>query len=177
MIELFASPWGPVLIFFLRIVDVSFATLRIATIVRGPRWMAPVLGFLEILVWIFAAGAAIQNLSSPFHVIGYAGGFAAGTAVGMWAERRLAIGWGVVRAITRAPDDGLAGTLREAGFAVTEQEARGKSGPVGMLHVVARRRLVPTVLQIIQELDPDCFVTVQTDATVRGGFYASGRRF
>jgi uncharacterized protein YebE (UPF0316 family) len=177
MIELFAGPWGPLLIFIFRIVDVSLSTLRITTIVRGPRWMAPILGFVEILVWIFAAGAAIQNLSSWMHAVAYAGGFAAGTVVGMWAERRMAHGWGVVRAISRSSERLLATALREAGFAVTEQEARGKSGPVDMLYIVVRRRMVPSALQIIQEFDPDCFVTVQTDVAVRGGFYASGRRF
>jgi len=167
MIELLSGPWGPLVIFLLRIVDVSMATVRVTMIVRGPRWGAPLIGFFEILVWILAVGAAIQNLSSPLHVIAYAGGYAGGTAVGMWVESRLAFGWGVVRTFTRGEEGRLASALRAEGYAVTEQAGMGKSGPVAVLYAVVRRRMIPHVLDIISRIDPSAFVTVQADATVR----------
>jgi uncharacterized protein YebE (UPF0316 family) len=176
MVELLASPWGPLLIFLLRIVDVSMATVRVTSIVRGPRWLAPVIGFFEILIWVVAVGAAIQNLGSWLHVVGYAGGYATGTAVGMWVESRLALGWGVVRTISRGPAGRLAAALRDAGFGVTEQAGHGKSGPVDVLYAVVRRRQIPKVLDIIDEVEPESFVTVQADATVRRGLYAAGKR-
>lgn len=175
MTDAFAGAWGPLLIFTLRIFDVSLATMRVVTIVRGPRWLAPVLSFFESTLWIVAVAAAIQNLTSPLHVIGYAGGYSAGTAVGMWVEGRLAFGWGVVRTFSRG-GDGLARALRAEGFTVTEQEGMGRSGPVTVLYTVVRRRLVPNVLHIVGESDPDAFVTVQTDAAVRRGFVGSPRR-
>jgi uncharacterized protein YebE (UPF0316 family) len=90
--QLFGGPWGPLVIFLLRIVDVSLATVRMLLSVRGQKLLVPLIGFFEVLIWLFAAGNAIRHLSSPYHVIGYAGGFAAGTAVGLWVEEKLAFG-------------------------------------------------------------------------------------
>lgn len=115
MVELLAGPWGPLLIFLIRIVDVSLSTFRMLLVVRGSRVVAPLIGFFDILLWLLAAGAAIRNLSSPAHVLGYAAGFAAGTAVGMWLEGKLALGICTVRAISREPQRALATELRERG--------------------------------------------------------------
>lgn len=177
MIDLLAGPWGPLLIFALRIVDVTMATIRVLTVVRGGRTLAAFISFFEILVWVVAAGAVIQNLSSPLHAIGYAGGFAAGTAVGMWLESKLAIGVCSVRAFSRDPQHQIVEELRQHGYGVTEQEGRGQSGPVAILHAVVRRRDIRDVTRIIERHDPDAFVTIQNDAVVhRGWLYGTKRR-
>ena len=98
---LFAGPWGPLLIFVLRIGDVSLATIRTLLSMRNARIAVPLIGFVEVLIWIFAVGNAIKNLHSGWHLLGYAGGFATGTLVGMWVEEKLAIGLAVVRVISR----------------------------------------------------------------------------
>ena len=41
----FASPWGALLIFCLRIVDVSCDTMRVIFAIRGKRGIAAMLGF------------------------------------------------------------------------------------------------------------------------------------
>ena len=94
--ELFALPVGALLIFLLRIVDVSMATVRLIFAVRGRRGLAAVIGFFEILVWIFAVGQALQHLDSVLHLLGYAAGFATGSYVGVWLEGRLALGLSVL---------------------------------------------------------------------------------
>ena len=68
---LFASPWGALLIFCLRIVDVSCDTMRVLFTVRGKRAIAGLLGFFQALIWIFAVGSAIKFLDSWLHVLGY----------------------------------------------------------------------------------------------------------
>jgi uncharacterized protein YebE (UPF0316 family) len=88
MAELFAGVWGPVIIFGLRIVDVSLATVRMLLTMRDIRGLVPLIGFVEVTVWVVAVGTAIQNLHSVWHVLGYSGGFAAGTSVGLPPERR-----------------------------------------------------------------------------------------
>ncbi len=176
MIDLLAGPWGPAIIFCLRVVDVSMATVRVIMLVRGPRVLAPIIGFFEVLIWIVAVGSAIRNLTSPLHVLGYAGGYATGTAVGMWVEGKLALGWGVVRVFARGSEDRIAGTLRDRGFAVTEMRGRGRSGEVGVLYAVMRRREIPHVLAAIETEDPSSFVTVQSDAVVQGGWHSTQRR-
>ena len=86
MEALLTGTLGPLIIFFMRIGDVSLATVRMILIMRNARVWAPLIGFFEVLIWLTAAGVAIQHLDSPWHVLGYAGGFAAGNLVGLWME-------------------------------------------------------------------------------------------
>src|SRR5512135_3083150 len=96
---LFASPWGALLIFCLRIVDVSCDTMRVIFAIRGKRLVAASLGFVQALVWIFAVANAVKHLNSPLHVLGYAGGFATGTFVGISLEQALAFGVATIRVV------------------------------------------------------------------------------
>ncbi len=52
-----------IFVFFARILDVSLGTLRILLIARGYKYIAPALGFAEILVWLTAISQVLQNLS------------------------------------------------------------------------------------------------------------------
>ena len=170
MVELLSGPWGPLLIFVLRVIDVTLMTVRILIVVRGSRFAAPIISFFEVLVWVLAAGAVIRNLTSPLHAVSYAAGFAAGTAVGMWIENRLALGICSVRAFSRNSQRQLANVLRDHGYGVTEQRGRGRQGIVAILHAVVRRRDVGDVITLIEQHDPDAFVSVQNDAVVRRGW-------
>lgn len=176
MVELLSGPWGPVLIFLLRLVDVSLATLRIMLVVRGGRLLAPLIGFVEILIWVVAVAAVVRNLGSPWHVVGYAAGFAAGTAVGMWIEGKLALGFSTVQVISRRPEPELADELRALGFGATEVIGEGREGPVGIVYSVVRRRHIPDVIRTVEARDPDAFVTVQGDTLPRRGWLYGLRR-
>lgn len=175
MIELLAGPTGPLLIFLLRVIDVSMGTMRFLLLTRGQRLPASLLGFVEILIWITAAGAAIRNLTSPLHVIGYAGGFGAGTYLGMWLEERLALGTITVQAFCGNEGSTVADSLRAKGLGVTEVEGEGLKGPVGIVSTTVGRQLIPGVLQTIEREDPDAFITLY-DARVRRGWIPPARR-
>ena len=58
MDTLFALPYGPLVIFLIRIVDVSLGTIRMITTVRGQRLLSAGLGFVEVLLWVVAVGYA-----------------------------------------------------------------------------------------------------------------------
>ncbi|MBI2112485.1 hypothetical protein HYT52_03045 [Candidatus Woesearchaeota archaeon] len=79
----------PVLIFFARIADVSIGTVRVIFIAKGFKYLAPVLGFFEVLIWLTAIQQVFNNLTNAFTYIGYAAGFATGTYVGIILEEKL----------------------------------------------------------------------------------------
>lgn len=171
MVEsLFAGPWGPLLIFALRICDVSLALLRTLLAVRNVKIAVPIIGFVEVLIWIFAVGAAIENLNSPLHLLGYAGGFAMGNVVGMWIEGKLAFGLAIVRVISRHGGVEVAEALREQGFGVTELSGHGRDGGVEILDTVVKRRRIPEVLKTIDLWDPGAFVMVEEPRLIRHGW-------
>ena len=82
----------PLLIFCLRICDMTLDTLRIIFMTRGLKRLAPIIGFFEILIWIFAITRIMQHLNSWVCYVAYAGGFATGNYVGMLVDEKLAIG-------------------------------------------------------------------------------------
>ena len=173
---LFAGAWGPLLIFVLRIFDVSLSTLRILLSMRNQRVLVPIIGFFEVLIWIFAVGSAIRNLESMWHVLGYAGGFATGNIVGLWIEGKLAIGLATLRVISRAGGVEMAEALRERGYGVTEFFGQGREGRVEIVYTAVARREIPRVLDEVARWDPDAFVTVEEPREVRRGWMHSTPR-
>jgi uncharacterized protein YebE (UPF0316 family) len=176
MEALLTSFWGPLLIFFMRVVDVSLATVRMLLIMRNARIWAPIIGFFEVLIWLVAAGTAIQHLDSLWHVLGYAGGFAAGNFVGLLLEERLAFGFAAVQVFTRSHGPELAESLRTFGHGVTQLTGMGREGPVDLVLSVVKRRDLPAVNALVQDLVPDSFVSVEAPTTIHRGWLFPKRR-
>ena len=169
----FASPLGALLIFCLRIVDVSCDTMRVLFAIRGRRGIAAALGFFQALIWIFAVGTAIKYLDSWIHVLGYAGGYAAGTYVGITIERAVAYGLAAVRIVSAHGGVEIAEALRERGYGVTEYSGYGREGRVEIVNSVVHRSHMDEVTGIIESFDPEAFVTVHEPRILRGGSFAT----
>lgn len=171
--QLFASPWGALLIFVLRIVDVFCDTMRVLFAIRGKRGIAGALGFVQALIWIFAVGNAVRHLDSVWHILGYAAGYATGTMVGITIERAVAYGLAVVRIISRSEGASIAAALRERGYGVTALSGSGREGTVEILDSVIHRSHVDEVLRIVDRLDSQAFVTAEDPRILRGGSLAT----
>jgi uncharacterized protein YebE (UPF0316 family) len=169
---LFASPWGALLIFLLRIIDVSCDTMRVIFAIRGKRAIAAALGFVQALVWIFAVANAVKHLNSVLHVLGYAGGYAMGTYIGVSLERAIAYGVATVRIVTKRAGLGIAAALREQGYGVTESHGVGRDGAVDVLNSVVQRRHLDDVLAVVPAMDDEAFVTVDEPRVLLGGSIA-----
>lgn len=149
-----------VAVFCARVVDVSLGTLRVILVFRAYRAAAALIGFVEVLLWILAAGAVLRDLSAWYVAVAYAAGFATGNYVGIWLESKLALGMELVRAVSKSPDVALATRLREEGFSVTELDGQDDHGtPVEVLLVVEERRRLPRLLRAIEAADPDAIYT------------------
>jgi uncharacterized protein YebE (UPF0316 family) len=176
MEALLMSSFGPLLIFFMRVTDVSLATVRMLLIMRNARLWAPLIGFFEVLIWLLAAGTAIQHLDSPLHVLGYAGGFAAGNWVGLLLEERLAFGFASVQVFAPVHGSELASALRAFGHGVTQIQGRGGEGPVDLIMSVVKRKDLPAVSALVNDLAPESFVSVEEPTAIQHGWLFPKRR-
>lgn len=156
---------GSLMIFCLRILDVSLGTLRIGMIVRGRRSTAAVLSFFESIIWLLAASKVLSSLEHPIQMVGYAGGYAAGTLVGSSIENWLAIGKVVMRAFVPVGAPDVASALRQAGYYVTALNGSGRDGDVKVLFSVIDRKKAPEVLALVEETYPKAFVTIEEVST------------
>lgn len=173
MDALFASPWGALLIFSLRIVDVSLDTMRVIFTIRGRRGLAAVLGFAMALVWIFAVGNAVRHVDSVLHIFAYAGGYATGTFVGITIERYVAYGVAMLRIVSPHGGVEMAEALRDRGYGVTEVMGQGREGRVEVLFAAVERSHLADVMGIVEHWDPGAFVTVEEPKVMRGGLLRS----
>lgn len=161
----------PLLIFLARICDVSLGTLRVIFIARGFKYIAPAIGFFEVIIWLLAIGQVMQNVGNVASYIAYGGGFAAGTFIGMTVEERLSIGNVVVRIITNRDAQGLVEAMREKNLGVTTMDAEGASGPVTVVLTISRREDLHLVFDLIHEFQPNAFFTVEEIKSVKEGVF------
>jgi uncharacterized protein YebE (UPF0316 family) len=161
----------PLMIFFARMTDVSLGTLRIISLSRGLRRIAPVLGFIEILIWLFAIRQIFNHLNNPLCYLGYAGGFATGIFVGMTIEQKLAMGLRVIRVITKKEATKLIENLRLSGYGVTVTEAEGNTGKVKVIFTIAKRADIPEVIALIKQFNPKAFYSVEDVRAASEGIF------
>jgi uncharacterized protein YebE (UPF0316 family) len=159
------------LIFFLRVADMSLDTIRVLFVVRGKKAITWVLGFFQSLIFVIAISSVLTELDNILNVVGYATGFATGNLVGMIIEQRLAIGHILVTIISSNRGAFIAERLRAGGYAVTEIAGRGRNGTVFELHASVQRKDVPNVETIVLEADPQAFITAEDVRPVRRGFW------
>jgi len=173
---LFQPPWNawvvtPLLIFLARICDVSIATVRIILLSRGRRVLAPILGFFEVLIWLVAIRQIFHHLDNWLAFVAYGAGFAAGTALGMAIEQRLAIGLIAVRVIATAEGPEMISDLRSRNYGVTAFAAEGQKGEVRLIFTIIPRKRLNDALVLIRKHNPKAFVSVSDVRSVNEGFF------
>lgn len=160
-------------VFVMRLIDMSLDTLRLLFMMRGRKLVAGLIGMLQAAVFILAVSAVLRGELNFWTVLGYAGGFGCGVMVGMLAEERLAIGYGIFRIYSPARGLAVAQALREAGHAATEFTAQGKDGAVTVVNCIVARREIAKVRALIEQADPGAFVTLDESRPLyRGHFRA-----
>jgi uncharacterized protein YebE (UPF0316 family) len=171
----------PLIIFAARVIDVSISTVRIIMLSRGNRRIAPVLGFFEVIIWLIAIRQIFQHLDNAMAFIGYGAGFAAGTWIGMLIEEKMALGYIAVRAIVMSDDNRLLTALTDANYGVTTFVGEGRDGAVRLVFTIIRRKQLPQVIEIINDVNPNAFVSVADvrsakEGIIQGSGYTLGAR-
>jgi len=166
----------PLLIFLARVLDVSIGTLRLIFISKGFKVLAPVLGFFEVVIWLLAISQIMQHLDNIMCYIAYGLGFATGNYMGIYIDEKMSIGNVIIRVFPRINTDGLITHLRDHNFGVTAVEVEGKLGKYKMLFSILKRKDVAEYIQIVNQLNPNVFYTVEDVKAVREGFFRSSRQ-
>ena len=159
------------LIFLVRVLSISMDTLRFMLTMRGKRGIAWILGFFESVLFVITFGAVLNDMSNFLYIIGYAAGYATGNVVGMYIERKLAVGYSHMSVFSKFKGAEVAKALRDNDFAVTEIPAQGKDGPVCISDLSVRRKDVAGVEKIVQDADPEAFVTIEDVTPLRAGYW------
>ena len=161
----------PFMIFLARVTDVTMGTVRVIFISRGMKYLAPVVGFVEILIWLLAIGQIMRNLSNPACYVAYAAGFATGNYVGISIAERLSLGVVLIRVISAKDALPLVERLKAENYGVTSIDGHGTSGQVKVVFTVVPRREVPKVVGLIKVFNPQAFYSVEEVGFVEKGVF------
>jgi len=151
----------PFLIFFARVCDVSLGTIRIIFISKGIKFLAPLVGFFEILIWLLAIGQIMQNLTNIYYYIFYAAGFATGNFVGIILDEKLSIGTVSIRIITKKDATELIKALKNNKINLTILNAEGPNGKVKVIFTVVNRQNISKIINIVKIHNPKSFYSIE----------------
>jgi len=177
MVELLISPELvtyvvlPFMIFFARICDVSLGTIRVIFISKGVKYLAPLIGFFEVIIWLLAIGQVMNNLTNVVAYIAYGAGFASGTFIGMLIEEKISIGLASVRIITKNDPSELVQYLRSYNYGVTSIDGEGSTGKVKMVYTIIKRQDLAHIVTIIKKFHPNAFYSVDEVKSVSEGVF------
>jgi uncharacterized protein YebE (UPF0316 family) len=174
--DIFSYGLMPLLIFLARICDVSIGTMRIIFVSKGKKYIAPIMGFFEVLIWITAISKIMENLDNYVNYVAYAAGFATGNFVGMLIEEKLAVGFQMIRIITYQNGQVLVQDLNNGGFGATSVEAHGAKEKVHIIYTIVQRTELHKVLSIIDQFNPKAFYTIEDVRAVNEGIFPSRKR-
>lgn len=161
----------PILVFLARVTDVSLGTLRIIFISRGKRSLAPLLGFVEVFIWITIVSQIVSHAHNILAYLAYAAGFASGAFIGIYIEGRLAIGTQVILAIIQENAPTLLAHLRSGGYGYTSVDGIGANGPVKLIYTIVPRKNLEDVLSIIHQTHPRAFLSIQDVRSTQEGIF------
>ncbi len=161
----------PLLIFLARVTDVSLGTLRFIFIAKGHRKVAPLLGFVEVLIWVLAVREVMMNLRNIACLLAYGGGFAMGNYIGMWLEEKLSIGMVLVRTVLKTDARELMDFMKINNYGYTLVNGEGSRGEVKILFAIVHRKNLEHILNAISTYNPLAFYSVENIKSVKEGVF------
>ncbi|MCR3956399.1 MAG: DUF2179 domain-containing protein [Gudongella sp.] len=168
---------GYLLIFFARMLDMSLATVRTLMVMQGRKFQSALIGFFEVGIYVTVLGKVVNSLENPMNLLAYCLGFAAGNYVGIMLENKIALGNLSAQIILKtANNDILTDKLRQEKFGVTSYEGQGIEGPREMLTVALNRKDMPRLKRIVDSIDPNAFITVNSISPIRGGYFTKMKK-
>ncbi len=166
---------GAALIAGMRVCDVSLDTIRVINVVQGKKYLAGIVGFFEVLIWVFALRFVFQHLDVIPNLFGYAFGFGLGNVLGITIEQKIGLGFVQLNIISLHFADEIANTLRKSKFGVTILPAEGGSGGISVIVVLIPRKKQNNVLKLVRSIDSKAFIAIQSSIPL-GGFMHGARR-
>lgn len=163
--EIFLSA---LMIMCMRIVDVTISTIRTLMVVQGRKYIAGLLGFIEVTIWIFAIRHIMMHIDNLWNILGYSTGFGLGNIIGITLEQKFGLGFIQAYIISIHHADKIANELRRNKFGVTILPGEGGSGGQAILVTITPRKRQKELIDLIDSIDPKAFITIQPATPYRG---------
>ncbi len=168
--------WMALIILSINIVYISLLTIRLIFVVKGRKVLASMICFVEAFIFVLGISLVIDNLDNILNLFAYAAGFALGILTGSKIEERLALGYVLVKVISKNDVDPFAETIRKKGFGVTSWLGEGKTGKRLVMEILTSRKDQRDLYNYILAYDPEAFIVSHEPQHFRGGFWVDNLR-
>ncbi len=169
-------PWLlPVMIFFGRIFDVSLGTLRIIFVSKGEKYIAPIIGFFEVFIWVVIISQILTRANDLVAYLSYAAGYASGNYIGILLEQRIAYGIVLCRIYTQKNGMELVQILNKMNFGATLTHGTGSTNEVDIIETVIDRHQMKTIEKTLTTFDPNIFYVIEDVRTKQNGIFNKRR--
>ena len=173
------SIWVYLIIFFVKVIEISLDTVRIVLINKGAKKEGALIGFVVIILWIFGASTVLASVKEDIlKAFFYALGYSCGIYVGVIIEEKLAIGLASIEVNVRGVEgERLSVRLREEKFGVTVMKGEGFNHTRTIIKLHVSRKRINEAIAIIKDMVPDSVITINDISKIQGGYlYKSTRR-
>lgn len=167
-----STGWLYVLIFILKLVEVTISTLRVVMVTKGERLKGAFIAFFEVILWVFVVTLVLDDLmNDPIKIVIYGAAFALGNYVGSLLEEKLALGTINITAIVPAEEGiPLADAMRNQGYAVTVISGQGRDGSRHVLTLHIQRKNITHTIAALKQLSPGVVITINDIRPIYGGY-------
>lgn len=169
-------PWLlPIVIFFGRIIDVALGTLRIIFVSKGEKNKAPLIGFVEVFIWVVVISQILARANDMVAYLSYAAGYAAGNYIGLILENRIAYGIVLCRIYTQKNGKELIKALNKLNIGATMTHGEGSTNEVDIIETVVDRKIMKVLEIAINEFDNNSFYVIEDVRTKKNGIFPKKR--
>lgn len=151
------------MIFFSKVLENAFSTLRLIVVSNGKKWLGAILQFVVALIWIFVTSVVVTDLKKDLlKVFFFALGSFVGSYVGSIIEERLALGNNMIMAIVDPKNAfSIVQALKKEHYGVTILEGSGVEHDKIILMVLAPRKERQEISDIIKKYEPGAFISAE----------------
>lgn len=161
-----------IIIFFGKATEVSLSTIRTVLITKGEKTIGAVIGFFEVLLWVFVVSSILTNLSEdPLKIVAYALGFTFGVFIGSVLEEKIGLGTKTIMAVVDEEDGCiLAESLRKHDLGVTVLKGMGMDSKKSVLMIIVKRKESQKVINLIKKYNSKAVITTSETKPICGGY-------
>ena len=173
----FLASIPPIIVCFIvciaKIVEITIQSLKTCMMVKGQRFKAACLGFVECTIWGLVISTIIGTLGDNlFLLVFYCIGYATGLFLGSTLEGKIALGTSSLQLIANGENTAkIIEYLQEKSRGYTVFEGYGSTDKMNMIMIVLPRKDATPMLKEIRRLcDNNVFVVVDDVNKYAGGY-------
>ncbi len=147
-------------------------TIRVIYISKGIKYLAPIIAFFEIVIWLLAMEVVMRDLTNIANFLAFAFGFAMGTYIGLVIEEKLSIGMVIMRIVTtEESNDEIVPFMQSENYGITMLDAKGSRGNVRIILSLVNRTDVARITERIRSTNPHAFFSIEDVRYVNEGVF------